>query len=216
MYSYDSETHRYTKDGAEIPSVTQALAAAGFYPDSSWYTEASRDRGRAVHQCCEYISRGIWKEEGTHPEIVPYGKAFQKFVEDAGWQCWLTETSLFCDSPLFAGTLDQFGYAENFQEWMILDFKSGKPPAAAKLQGCLYHELICKNLGMACELQDCQPLAVAPETFAVLHLREDGTYRMPREYCMPIYATDKRIALAQVDSWHWKRNHKLLRNGDGR
>ena len=50
MLTFDAEKHEYRLDGVRLPSVTQIIADAGLYGNTSYFTDYSRDRGSFVHQ----------------------------------------------------------------------------------------------------------------------------------------------------------------------
>jgi hypothetical protein len=47
-FRYDDSDHSYWLDGQQVPSITQMIERAGLV-DSTWLTQASRERGTAVH-----------------------------------------------------------------------------------------------------------------------------------------------------------------------
>ena len=59
-FRFDADTHTYTDaTGAVLPHITGLLEAAGWI-DTTWLTEAGRDRGTAVHELsAEYDLRGL-------------------------------------------------------------------------------------------------------------------------------------------------------------
>lgn len=57
--SFREEDHTYWVDGQQITSATQLLKLGGLYGDAEqFFTEAGRERGKAVHALCQSFDLG--------------------------------------------------------------------------------------------------------------------------------------------------------------
>src|SRR5712691_11356107 len=78
---FDPVGHRYWIGTRELLAVTQVLQTAGLV-DATWFTEASRLRGAAIHQAAEALDRG---ELPGHVDVghEPYLDGYRRFLQDA-------------------------------------------------------------------------------------------------------------------------------------
>src|SRR2546428_259100 len=80
VFIFDPESHRYTVNGAEIPSVTQVLKEAGLTKEYSSMEAA--ERGTVVHLACECADLGI---NVTDLIVDPYVTAWRRFRSETGF-----------------------------------------------------------------------------------------------------------------------------------
>jgi len=113
-FQFDFNSHRYTYDGNEEPSVTQLLQEFGLID----FTGVPRDRiehkrqiGTAVHLACRYLDDNNLDESTVAKPLVPYIEAYKKFREIVPFEPndELTETPLRSKKWRFCGTPDRQG-----------------------------------------------------------------------------------------------------------
>lgn len=138
MLEFDADTHRYTLDGRDLPSVTRILSRLSDYsriPPA--VLEAARDRGTRVHAACSLEVLGVLDEATVDDEVAPYLRQFRRFLRESGFVPTLTECRV-CDPDLgYAGTLDLFG---NLAGWksVLMDIKTGTVPPTTGPQTAAY------------------------------------------------------------------------------
>lgn len=160
LLQFEPIAHRYTLAGRELISVTQALTDAGFI-DASRYTEASANRGTAVHAAVQ-----MFHEMGALPSddvCAPFFDAYLKFQLEAGFHVEISEERV-CDPLLgYAGTLDLRGRFRHIPTGIdVIDIKTGSVPAWVGYQTAAYARM----------------LPGAPKRRWALNLKADGTYRL--------------------------------------
>jgi len=176
--------HSYLFKGVRLPSVTQIIADAGLYGDTSYYTEYSRDRGSFVHEAIEYHLSGELDEGTLDPVIVPYLDAWKQFQAEAHYVSDSCEERLASDVYHFAGTIDHIGHLNG--HFSIIDVKTGVPVPATGIQLAGYEIL----------------LSVRGARRFALHLQDDGKYRLI-EYKD---RNDRPLFISLLALWNWKRN----------
>lgn len=157
--AFDPAAHRYTLDGRELLSVTQALDAAGFI-NREWFTDAALVRGTAVHAAVQaFHQTGI---APTDDVTAPFFDAYLDFQAEAGYDVEASEERL-CDPVYgYAGTLDLRGRFRKFMAGTdLIDIKTGSVPSWVGYQTAAYARLL-----------------PPPVRRWALHLRADGTYRL--------------------------------------
>ena len=165
--SFDPDTHTYTIDGVEVPSVTTVCRFLSYdqKSDKPWLAKVAADRGTRVHAACAAIDYGIDPEET--PDIAGYLKAYRRFLKDYRPD-WDGIEYTVGDAQLgLAGTIDRFGTLYDGRT-CILDIKTGSQlhdaPLRAQLTG--YKRLLALDRGFY------------PEYLYALQLSKDGTYTM--------------------------------------
>jgi hypothetical protein len=116
MIEFDESTHTYTVDGVVYPSVTQVLHDMGL---STYYDSGDdfyKERGQAVHKCCELIDSDTLDWSSVDPRITGYLDAYLAFKEETRWQFDHSEERLADDTYKFCGSPDRF--------WPLLDLKT--------------------------------------------------------------------------------------------
>lgn len=123
MIVFDALNHTYTEDEVLLPSVTEVLAAEGFY-NPRQFTEGSADRGTEIHLITQLLDEG--KKELADYTLNPlyaYALAWEKFKEDTGAEFVGIEVTVGGRDMGAAGMVDRF--AEIRGQLWILDIKSG-------------------------------------------------------------------------------------------
>ncbi|MGI8959277.1 MAG: hypothetical protein ACR2IV_05880 [Bryobacteraceae bacterium] len=134
--TFDPSTHSYSFHGRRLISVTQVIHAAGLIR-SEWYTEAARQRGRAVHLAIHFDAERDLDESSVSPLIRPYLEAARNFKRDTGFVTELTEARVWAIDLSYAGTLDHLGLIGKKQR-VLVDWKTGVVPEWARLQTAGY------------------------------------------------------------------------------
>jgi hypothetical protein len=119
--TFDPSTHCYRFHGTRLISVTQAIQAAGLI-DTEWYTEAARQRGRAVHLAVHFDAEGDLDESSISPLIRPYLEAARHFKHDTQFLTELTEARVWAIDLGYAGTIDHLGCIGKKQR-VLIDWK---------------------------------------------------------------------------------------------
>jgi hypothetical protein len=184
---FDPVQHRYWIGPRELIAVTAVLDHAGLV-DRTWYDDASRTRGVAVHHAAEACDRGE-PQIGDGP-IAPYVSAYADFLRDAR-PVWHGIESPVADPTLgYAGTVDRFGTLHG--DPVVVDLKTGAVPPWAPLQLAAYARLL---------ISDAWPTR---RRRLVVQLLPTGRYSV-REYPIVNFGRDERVFLAALAVAQWKR-----------
>ncbi len=160
---FDEADHRYSIDGQEVISVTQALVETGMI-DTKWFTEWAKHRGSTVHKCIEFMVKRTLDLNTIDPKIQGYLDAYQLFVDDTGFECDEVERRVWSPSSRTAGTLDQIGRIKD--KTAIVDTKTGVLQWQTGIQLSGYSDLYHQETG------------VFVDRLIGLQLNLDGTYRI--------------------------------------
>ena len=172
--AFDPTAHRYTWNGARIPSVTQVLG-----PLFDWtkvppaLLEHKRQIGTVVHTAIHMELTGGVDLSSIHPQALPYFDAWRRFRDECSFEPVLVEYRV-CSDELgedhrYAGTLDEWGYLQGCQaliDWktsMLLNYDAVGAQTAAYLKA-----LVRSGIG-----------ALSDKRFA-LKLGADGRYELER------------------------------------
>ena len=165
--SFDPDTHTYTIDGVEVPSVTTVCRFLAYdqKSDKPWLARVAADRGTRIHAACAAIDYGIEPEETD--DISGYLKAYRRFLKDYRPDWEGIEYTTGSAGLGMAGTIDRFGTLYDGRS-CILDIKTGSQLHDAPLRGQLtgYKRLLALDRGFY------------PEYLYALQLSKDGTYTM--------------------------------------
>ena len=166
--SFDPDTHTYTIDGVEVPSVTTVCRFLAYdqKSDKPWLARVAADRGTRVHAACAMIDYGEEPEEDF--DTAGYLKAYRRFLKDYRPD-WEGIEYIAGDTILgVAGTVDRFGTLYDGRT-CILDIKTGSQlhdaPLRAQLTG--YQWLLSGGVHLQ-----------YPYYLYALQLSKDGTYQL--------------------------------------
>lgn len=189
LFAFDPAEHKYTLDGMELISVTRVLELSGI-ADYRFSSEEAKTRGSFVHQATELIDRGTLDWSALDPILVPHCKAYQAFVEDVRPEILLSERPMYHAQYLFAGTLDRAMRING--RTSIVDFSTGDPPPAKRVQVATYRELafLCGGI----------PASVG----YTLWLRNDGAYRLSPPMDLNEMRRGLQIFLAALTVVRWR------------
>ena len=188
-FRFLEETHEYFLADTPIRSVTQVLADVGMV-DYRFGNENAALRGTYVHRATEMIDKGTLDWEGLDDILRPYCEAYRKWKEEAHPEIILSEKPMYHAKYLYAGTLDRVIRLNG--SLVLIDIKTGVPSAATSVQVAAYIELARVNEDM--------------HIFKgyVLHLRDDGTYRVNE---VKDLKKQFQIFLAALTVARWRREH---------
>ena len=121
MLFYD-ETHRYTVDGEEVPSVSELtrFLSRELYSDvNQTILDAAASRGTSVHKAAEALDKFGSVEIGD--EYLPYMKAYLSFLKEKKPE-WEKIEWPVNNGTLYAGTIDSYGALDG--QKAIVDIKT--------------------------------------------------------------------------------------------
>lgn len=183
--------------------VSRVLAAAGFV-DPFWFTEQSRERGRAVHTIAEAIFQG--QPVHVSPAYDGYLTALRAGIAALHFAPICIERRLVARDV--TGRPDAVGYTSKaigkiHAGGAIVDIKTGGPSPVHGIQLAMYEQLVAAN-----SLRDLLPewFRDLPWNRIGLYVTESGTYKI-HPYLDP---NDHFIAQAIVDVTRWRAAHGLL------
>lgn len=175
---YD-ETHRYTVDGEEVPSVSEITR----FLSRELYTEVNQaildmaaNRGTAVHKASEALDK--YGKAEVDDEHLPYMKAYLSFLREKKPE-WEKIEWAVNNGTLYAGTIDRYGTLDGKK--VIVDLKT--TANIDKGHRVLY--TAAQNLYRMAIEQD-HPV----EAIYILQLKKDGTWRL--------YEVEKQNELAEA------------------
>jgi hypothetical protein len=188
-FRFNEADHSYFLGDRRLESVTEILGDAGMI-DRSWFTEEARTRGTYVHQATEGIDKGTLDWNALDPILLPYCRAYEKFVADARPEIILSEKPMYHATHLYAGKPDRIQKVNGITgAW---DIKSGSPVPATGLQLAAYRELVKVNEDIVCS-----------KCFG-LYLQDDGNYRV-HEY--PNHQRNLNTFLAALTTVRWRKEN---------
>jgi len=193
--TFDPATHTYRLGSRVLPHVTGVIKPLEDYagvPPS--VLEWASERGRMVHEACQFLDEDDLDESSLDPEIAPYVEAYRRFLEEVRPEWYAIEQPVHSDRYGYAGTLDRVGYLTGLKRSprAVVDLKAvAKLSPVTGLQLAAYAEAWCVG-GAA-------PLIAR----YALQLRPDKTYRLKR-YDEP---TDLSTFLSQLSVANWCRRH---------
>lgn len=141
-YSFDPGLHKYLAGDREMTGVTTILRETRLYSDYKFLDRKYRLRGKAVHEAARLYDIGEYDEERTHPEIQPYLRSFQKFVEDTRFKGIAWEVGMIHGVMGVGGMLDTIGRMFDDPEIYLIDIKSGTCPERVGVQVYGYEDLL--------------------------------------------------------------------------
>ena len=163
---YD-DTHRYTVDGDEVPSVSELIRflTREVYNDTpQYFMDGAAARGTLVHRATESIDKYGTVE--CEDDIAPYIQAYVQFLKDKTPE-WEKIEWPICNEKKYAGTVDRYGKLDGKR--VVLDIKTTQ--SISGMHKLLYGAQLTLYK-MAVELE--YPV----EELVVLQLKKDGSYKL--------------------------------------
>lgn len=205
---FEPGPHRYTRLGHVYASVTTVLDDVGANgKDKQWFKQEHRTRGSRVHHLANTIAqlehpRSEFEWDGTvdHQETLPYGRAFQRWCREVGFEVLHAEVPVWSDAMRVAGTPDLIGYIRRKgggRRLILVDIKSGIVPPSVGLQTAAYKAMAEEVHGIQIEAR--YSLQLSDST-------PEGGFRF-RECDNPL---DFSTFIHFLGVWNWlKANSKL-------
>lgn len=163
---YDTE-HKYTVDGAEVPSVselTRFITREVYESTPQLAMDRAADRGTKIHKATEALDK--YGSAEIEDDIAPYLKAYVQFLKEHSPD-WERIEWAVNNGKLYAGTLDRYGTLDGKKA--ILDIKTAA--SIGSLMKVLY--TAAQNLYRMAIEPEC-----AVEAIYILQLKKDGKYRL--------------------------------------
>jgi hypothetical protein len=179
---FDPIDHRYTvvDTGKCAASVTEILMDSGVV-ESEWYTDESRERGRAVHAATEYSDQDDLDESSVADTILPYIQAAHRCKKESGFVNVLVEPYGYHPIHRYAGKPDRIIILNGYL--CVLDYKSGAMMPWTALQTAAYEELmpylVMPDGRLFREVMNDFPFIKGVRRYGC-ELRADATYRLKR------------------------------------
>ena len=193
-FRFNEEDHSYWIGERRIPSVTGILRDAGllnYHGSADYYME----RGTFVHRATEMIDKGTLDWDSLDSTLRPYCEAYQKFINDVKPSIILSEKPLYHAGYGFAGTPDR---AIRINErTSVIDFSTGNPPPAKKIQVAAYQELIHAS-------ED-----IFTSQGFTLWLKDDGSYRLSPPMDTKEMKRQFNFFLAALTVVRWKEESRV-------
>lgn len=193
---FKEENHSYTVNGKDCLSVTTILKYAGIAPDSPFYTEKGKLRGRYTHKACELLDENDLDYSSMDPAIESYIKAYELFLKENDVEWEASEERVYNKYFHYVGTLDRRGFLN--AKKAIVDIKTGVVQPWAGLQIVAYSM--------------CFEEPVEYERWA-LQLKSNGKYKLHR-FIDP-YDSEVFKAACDVAKWKEKNMKPLSSRGNG-
>jgi K+/H+ antiporter YhaU regulatory subunit KhtT len=164
--TFDEETHKYTFEGIEIPSVTQIITETHNALDNipTSILENASERGKAVHQAIEFYNK--YKFANIDEEHKLYFEAYKKWKNENEKMIAQIESEIkvFHKIQYYAGTADMLITTADNQK-IIVDIKT-----TANLD----LNYVALQLSAYKEALESQNIKI--DKLYVLWLKKDGTY----------------------------------------
>jgi hypothetical protein len=134
MIHFDPETHTFSENGQQIPSVTTILKAGGWI-DTTYYTEEGRRRGELVHKATALLDACLLDFSSFSEEIISYVLNYEKAREELKLDIRHSE-HIVHKGRLWAGIEDREARWQG--QLAVVELKTGEPTLADKLQVAAY------------------------------------------------------------------------------
>lgn len=192
-WAFYAAEHMYSYFSSPVPSVTSVLADTG-YVDTTYMTDAGRERGTLVHLLCQAESESWLPDDSLSADHQGYIDAWRQFKADTGWVSITIEQPLFSTQHRFGGTPDYIGYFPGDTYLTVLDLKSGSVLPATRFQVAAYIVLVNERL------VDANIRLMAAGRGAV-QVQRNGRYRL-KAYDMKSLTVDSVEFLHALKSIH--------------
>lgn len=204
--TFDPGPHRYMRLGHEYVSVTKMMDDVGANgTDKQWFRDEHRTRGKRVHSLAATIaelehprSEFEWDGTANPEEALPYGRAFQRWCREVGFEVLHAEIPVWSDPMRVAGIPDLIGYARRLgNKLIVVDVKSGQVPPSVGLQTAAYKAMADQIHGIEIEARYSLQLSAD---------KPEGDYRFRRCDNPLDFATFMHFLAV----WNWLRQNNKL------
>ncbi len=170
-----------------LPRVTQILRDVGLI-DTSFMTDAGRERGTAVHQCCEFWDQNDLDMDSVDPAIIGYLDSYREFRLQQPMQGAWIELPMQDKAGLYRGTSDRVLVD---RPRAVFDIKTGPYQAWHCLQLSAYVNML-------------------PDPYSYnrigVYLKANGKYSI-KEFPKAEYARDLAVFMSCLNIYNWKEGH---------
>lgn len=190
------ETHAYEIDGVPVPGVSQVIRDMGLAPAFSGSAAvAAAMRGTAVHAACEAIDWGYSADGHEDAELVPYLRAYEKFLDEYEPEWKISERVVCHPRLMYAGRLDRYGTIRG--EKVVVDIKTGTTVG-------MWHgvQLAAYQLALGTEMPDATDAGRM-----VVRLMSSGEFKVERHDGRGLTEVWHRA----VSLWWWRAEAGLVR-----
>ena len=163
---YD-DTHRYTVDGEEVPSVselTRFLTREVYTDTPQYFMDGAAQRGTLVHKATESIDK--YNSVECSEDIASYIQGYVQFLKEQKPE-WEKIEWAICNGTQYAGTVDRYGLLNGKK--VVLDIKT--TASISGLHKVLYRAQL--NLYRLAVMHE-KPV----DELWILQLKKDGTYKL--------------------------------------
>lgn len=169
-FRFDAAAHEYFLEGQRVPGITEMLDRGGLY-DKTWYTEASRQRGTAVHDLTSAFDLEALEVESCHSPYRNYLLAHVAAMRALKPDWWDIEVPRVHPLLKFGGRCDRVGLV--FQRRTILEEKSGAVEKAHQVQTALQAILLESVYALPAEAWQRLALYLGPKGKFKLYEHKD-------------------------------------------
>lgn len=185
-----TDGHQYLLNGVPFngPSVTEVLNKMnmmGYLPNDQYFL----DRGTYVHEAIALYLRGQLDESSLSEGIRPFVDSAIEYITATGYKATHIELPLHDPIYQYCGTLDALP---------LRDWKNSSNQAWHSIQlAAYYHLAVVNNL--------------KPEIPCSIHLSDKGKLPKVEPYKLEKIYADKKIFLAALACYQWRRTNKLIK-----
>lgn len=193
---FEPAAHRYTLDGAPVPSVTQILAP--FYnfahvPDET--LEHKRQIGELLHLAIELDLKDNLRLDSIDPQIAGYFNGWLKFKAEKRFECYFAERPIGSKKFRYAGKLDFAGEIDGVES--VIDGKTTAalhPAVALQTAGYLG---ACSEMGLIRSNARRYALRLKPDGTYILDQHKDRNDFAVFLSCLSLHNWRARVGLNQ-------------------
>lgn len=177
---FDEAPHRYTFNGAPVPSVTQILRPITEHEYAGVDREVmarAAALGRAVHKLIELDIAATLDEDSITDALQPYLVQWRQFRDQSGFHAHFSEQRMHSSKYGYAGTMDLFGALN--RKFALIDLKrTVSVPRSAGPQTAAYLQMVRENSFDLPTNIDRFVLHLTPERWRLVPLTDPNDLRV--------------------------------------
>lgn len=137
MIEFDASTHTYTnrETGEAVPGWSEIARALGI-SRTQYIPDWALERGRYVHEACDYWERGVLDTDDLDQEIGAYLDSFRDWYREVNPELLSSEEMVWHREEGYAGTLDRIYSIDS--KITLVDIKCGRHSPHYRLQTAAY------------------------------------------------------------------------------
>ena len=139
-FKFNDQDHSYWRGSQRLYGVTDVINDNGLMNGTDFFTEESRDRGKAVHVACELLFWNNLDWASVDKRIFGYVVSCAEFIAETGFKPKRTEFKAYHPELGYAGTWDGDGDTAKLKG-ILFDLKSGVRAKWHGYQTAAYLEL---------------------------------------------------------------------------